>query len=149
MVALKPFVALALSAIALAFPTPTTEVSDLAKRTISGSASGKCGRNAFTSTQVERAASAAASRVAQGPPGQIGKNKYPHRFNNREGFVFSPNCKAPLFEFPIFQNKVYTGESPGPDRVIIGSIRGSDAAYCGLITHTGAQGNNFVQCESG
>ncbi|CAE6355202.1 unnamed protein product [Rhizoctonia solani] len=148
MVALQNLVVLALSVVALAFPTPTTEASDLFKRAISGAAAGKCGNNAFTATKVNEAASAAASRVAQGSQGQVGRNKYPHKFNNREGFKFLPGCSAPFYEFPILQSKVYTGENPGPDRVVIGSVNGADAAYCGLITHTGAGGNNFVQCDS-
>ncbi|CEL54703.1 Guanyl-specific ribonuclease F1 OS=Gibberella fujikuroi PE=1 SV=4 [Rhizoctonia solani AG-1 IB] len=147
MVALRHLVVLALATVTLAFPTPTIDSSHLSKRTISGATAGKCGKNSFSPTQVEAAASAAASRVAQGEQGQVGKNKYPHKFNNREGFQFARDCKAPFYEFPIFQNKVYTGESPGPDRVVIGSVRGADAAYCGLITHTGAGGNKFLQCD--
>ncbi|CAE6398461.1 unnamed protein product [Rhizoctonia solani] len=83
----------------------------------------------FTATEAQTAAEAAASRVAEGS--QIGRNKYPHRFNNREGLQFQPDCKAPFYEFPIFKNKIYNGESPGADRVVIGSTRGADAAFCG------------------
>ncbi|KAH7323374.1 Ribonuclease/ribotoxin [Rhizoctonia solani] len=146
MVALQNFVVLALSALALAFPTPI-ETPDLFKRTISGAAGADCDDAIlFTATEVQTAAQAAASRVAEGS--QIGRNRYPHRFNNREGFTFLPDCKAPFYEFPIFKNKVYNGGSPGADRVVIGSVRGADAAYCGVMTHRSARGNAFVQCDA-
>ncbi|CAE6487597.1 unnamed protein product [Rhizoctonia solani] len=65
------------------------------------------------------------------------------------GFTFQSDCNAPFFEFPIFKSQVYTGGSPGPDRVVIGSVNGEDAAFCGLITHTGAAGRNgFLQCQA-
>ncbi|CUA72991.1 hypothetical protein RSOLAG22IIIB_05123 [Rhizoctonia solani] len=142
---LQTYVVLALSAFAMAIPTPT-KTSVLFKRTITGAQSASCGNNEFTVTAVQSAAEAAASRVAEGS--QVGRNKYPHKFNNREGFEFLPGCQAPFFEFPIFESKVYTGGSPGPDRVVIGSVDGADAAFCGLMTHTGAGGNNFLQCEA-
>ena len=37
-----------------------------------------------------------------------------------------------------------TASSPGPDRVIITQ----DCEEAGVITHSGAQGNNFVECEA-
>ncbi|CAE6511705.1 unnamed protein product [Rhizoctonia solani] len=145
MVALQNFVVLALSALALAIPTPTT-TPDLVKRAISGSKSGTCGNNKFSASVVEEAASAAVSHIAAGS--QVGWNKYPHRFNNREGFEFQEGCNRPFYEFPIFKSKVYNGKgSPGPDRVVIGNVNGGDAAFCGLMTHTGAGGNKFSQCD--
>ncbi|KAJ1305606.1 hypothetical protein OPQ81_000603 [Rhizoctonia solani] len=146
MVAFQRFVVLALSALALAVPTPTIEIPDLIKRTITGSEGATCGRNVFTASDVEAAASAAVSHIAEGS--QIGRNKYPHRFNNREGLQFQGDCQKPFYEFPIFKSHIYTGGSPGPDRVVIGSVNGEDAVFCGLMTHTGAGGNNFLQCES-
>ncbi|KAI1847911.1 hypothetical protein JX265_001917 [Neoarthrinium moseri] len=69
-------------------------------------------------------------------------NNYPHQYNNYEGFSFP--TKAPWYEFPILSSyKVYTGGSPGADRVIFDSKGALDA----LITHTGASGNNFVACK--
>ncbi|CAE6475549.1 unnamed protein product, partial [Rhizoctonia solani] len=128
MVALfRTFVVLALSALAVAVPTHI-ETRDLVKRTISGAQGVNCGKAQFSASEVQTAAEAAASRVAEGS--QVGRNKYPHRFNNREGFEFLPDCNAPFYEFPIFKSKVYTGESPGPDRVVIGSVSGADAAFC-------------------
>ncbi|CAE6519175.1 unnamed protein product [Rhizoctonia solani] len=142
------FTLLALSALALAIPTPTKS-STLFNRTVSGAAGANCGKNTFTATEVEAAAAAAASHAAAGS--QIGKNKYPHRFNNREGFEFQSNCNPPFLEFPIFNSKVYAGGSPGPDRVFIPRFRVqliNPTGLTGVITHTGASGNGFLQCEA-
>lgn len=69
-------------------------------------------------------------------------DKYPHQYNNYEGFNF-PTAK-PWYEFPILSSgAVYTGGSPGADRVIFDSKGALDM----LITHTGASGNNFVACK--
>ncbi|KAH0838937.1 hypothetical protein AYO21_05983 [Fonsecaea monophora] len=71
-----------------------------------------------------------------------GSDDYPHQYNNFEGFDFS--VSAPYFEFPILDTfKVYNGGSPGPDRVIFND----DGDYAGVITHTGASGDDFVACE--
>ncbi|KAK4174851.1 putative guanyl-specific ribonuclease [Triangularia setosa] len=68
-------------------------------------------------------------------------NSYPHRYNNYEGFNFP--TPAPWYEYPIMKTyNVYTGGSPGPDRVIFDS----NGAFDKLITHTGASGNAFVAC---
>ncbi|KAG8630605.1 hypothetical protein KVT40_002224 [Elsinoe batatas] len=66
---------------------------------------------------------------------------YPHKYNNYEGFEF--DVPGPWQEFPIIDNKAYTGGSPGADRIIFNE-------YCevaGEITHTGASGNAFVGCS--
>lgn len=39
---------------------------------------------------------------------------------------------------------MYQGGSPGPDRIIFDD----DGVLNGLITHTGASGNGFVECQS-
>ncbi|KAF3018822.1 hypothetical protein G7054_g9615 [Neopestalotiopsis clavispora] len=71
-------------------------------------------------------------------------NDYPHQYNNYEGFSFPTS--APWYEFPILSSyAVYTGGSPGADRVIFDGKGNFDA----LITHTGASGNNFVACTKG
>ncbi|KAI2612577.1 uncharacterized protein GGS25DRAFT_124889 [Hypoxylon fragiforme] len=71
----------------------------------------------------------------------VGSNDYPHQFNNREGFDF-PGA-SPYYEFPILSSFVpYTGGSPGPDRVVFNRA----GTFQGGITHTGASGNNFVEC---
>lgn len=47
-----------------------------------------------------------------------GSDKYPHQYNDYEGFSFP--TASPWYEFPILSSySVYTGGSPGPDRVIL------------------------------
>ncbi|KAG7289316.1 hypothetical protein NEMBOFW57_005683 [Staphylotrichum longicolle] len=71
-------------------------------------------------------------------------NSYPHKYNNYEGFSFPTS--APWYEFPILaSHAVYTGGSPGADRVVFDKNGALDM----LITHTGASGNNFVACVKG
>ena len=73
---------------------------------------------------------------------RLGSDHYPHQYNDYEGFSFP--TAAPWYEFPILSSyTVYTGGSPGPDRVIFDSHGNFDS----LITHTGASGNNFVACK--
>jgi hypothetical protein len=64
-----------------------------------------------------------------------------HQYNNYEGFNFP--VSGPYQEFPIKSSGVYTGGSPGPDRVVFNT----NGQYAGAITHTGASGNNFVGCS--
>ncbi|KAJ3542590.1 hypothetical protein NM208_g4013 [Fusarium decemcellulare] len=72
----------------------------------------------------------------------LGSGDYPHQYNDREGFTFT--TPGPWYEFPILSTfKVYSGGSPGPDRVIFDSGGNFDS----LITHTGASGDNFVTCK--
>ncbi|KAI1107183.1 ribonuclease-domain-containing protein [Jackrogersella minutella] len=72
----------------------------------------------------------------------VGSNDYPHEYEDREGFDF-PGA-APYYEFPILSSfDVYTGGSPGADRVVFNG----DGTYQGAITHTGASGDNFVECK--
>ncbi|CAE6450048.1 unnamed protein product, partial [Rhizoctonia solani] len=132
MIALRYFMILALSALTIAIPT-LVETPDLSKRTIGGATAADCNGIRFTSDEVQIAAQAAASRINNHT--QVGRSRYPHKFNNREGFNFLPNCAAPFFEFPIFSDKVYTGgennnEKPGADRVVVGSVTGEDATFC-------------------
>lgn len=69
-------------------------------------------------------------------------DSYPHQYNDYEGFSFP--TAAPWYEFPILSSfKVYTGGSPGPDRVIFDSKGNFDS----VITHTGASGDDFVACK--
>jgi hypothetical protein len=71
-----------------------------------------------------------------------GKNKYPHSLDNREGFPWFTN--PPYYEFPIMSSrKVYTGGSPGADRVIFDD----EGNFARALTHTGASGNAFVECK--
>ena len=47
----------------------------------------------------------------------VGSDKYPHQYEDYEGFSFPD--PGPYYEFPILSSyKVYTGGSPGADRVI-------------------------------
>ncbi|EXJ82865.1 ribonuclease T1 [Capronia epimyces CBS 606.96] len=71
-----------------------------------------------------------------------GTDKYPHVYNDYEGFSFQ--VAGPYYEFPILRDfKTYDGGSPGPDRVIFNT----DGDLAGVITHTGASGNDFLQCD--
>ena len=71
-----------------------------------------------------------------------GSSTYPHKYNNYEGFDFP--VTGPYEEFPILKSgAVYSGGSPGADRVIFSTA----GKYAGAITHTGASGNDFVGCS--
>nr|VWO94389.1 Laccase-2 (EC (Benzenediol:oxygen oxidoreductase 2) (Diphenol oxidase 2) (Urishiol oxidase 2) [Ganoderma boninense] len=58
------------------------------------------------------------------------------------GFSF-PSCSGEFFEYPLEQGEAYNGGSPGADRVIYDD--GGD--FCACLTHDGASGNNFVECD--
>ncbi|KAG8737047.1 hypothetical protein FRC10_008643 [Ceratobasidium sp. 414] len=135
---------IALSGLALAVPTPT-KIIPFDKRTISGVTGADCDGFTFTPSQVAAAASAAATYIARDVT--AGSNSYPHVFNNREGFGFNSDCSPPYYEFPLFRSKTYTGGDPSYNRVIIGSVSDSGAEFCGVVTHRGARGNNFLQCD--
>ncbi|KAL9531941.1 Guanyl-specific Ribonuclease [Sphaerulina musiva] len=99
-----------------------------------------CGSYQYTAARVRAALNQGVMYYNNGQ--QVGDNDYPHTFNNREGFNFA--VSGPYQEFPILQNgNVYTGGSPGADRVVFNT----NGAYAGAITHTGASGNNFVGCS--
>lgn len=99
----------------------------------------------YSQTDIDNAATAALSYYANGET--VGNDKYPHRYNDYEGFDFS--CSAPYLEFPIESGSTYSGGSPGADRVVIGSISGDDssAQYCAVITHDGQSNNDFAECS--
>ncbi|KAK3308379.1 Ribonuclease/ribotoxin [Chaetomium strumarium] len=99
-----------------------------------------CGSVCYTTTHIQSALNKGYSLEESGND----INNYPHRYNNYEGFDFPTS--GPWYEFPIMSShSVYSGGSPGPDRVIFDS----DGNFDMLITHTGASGNNFVACRSG
>ncbi|SPN99073.1 related to Extracellular guanyl-specific ribonuclease Fl2 [Cephalotrichum gorgonifer] len=76
----------------------------------------------------------------------LGNNKYPHRFNNREGLVFATS--GPYQEFPIIASGNYSGGSPGADRVVIDPAFQGSCVFVGGMTHTGASTRNgFVECS--
>lgn len=83
----------------------------------------------ISSRAIESASLTALSHLNAGTT--VGSNNYPHKFNNREGFIFNTGCKAPYYEFPVFNDYIYTGGKPGVDRVVIGSWDGTNAKYCG------------------
>ncbi|OBT67448.1 hypothetical protein VE03_02968 [Pseudogymnoascus sp. 23342-1-I1] len=98
-----------------------------------------CGSTSYTAAQVSAAAAAACQYYKNGST--AGSSTYPHQYNNYEGFNFA--VAGPWQEFPILSGGVYTGGSPGADRVVINTSCG----LAGAITHTGASGNNFVGCS--
>ena len=65
-----------------------------------------CGRNNYTSDQIEDA-SDEACRLYRSRK-QVGRNNYPHRYNNFEGFEFQ-GYDAPFQEFPIVSGGVFDG----------------------------------------
>ncbi|CCO33766.1 putative RING finger protein C6B12,07c [Rhizoctonia solani AG-1 IB] len=129
-----------------ALPTTNTTLSIVVKRSINGATGSDCNGYTFTAAQVSAAAQASLSHVLAGTT--VGTNKYPHVLDNREGFTYPSGCTVTRYEFPIFRNKIYTGGDPSVDRVIIGHVSGSSAYSCGVLTHQGASGNNFLQCDS-
>lgn len=64
------------------------------------------------------------------------------RYNNYEGFDLA--VSGPYQEFPILHSfKDYSGGSPGADRVVFNT----DGELAAVVTHTGAQGNDFLECD--
>jgi len=47
----------------------------------------------------------------------LGRDKYPHVYNDYEKFQFD-HAQKPYLEFPVLTNGAYDGESPGADRVV-------------------------------
>ncbi|KAI6781489.1 Guanyl-specific ribonuclease F1-like protein [Emericellopsis cladophorae] len=97
-----------------------------------------CGGKSYTAQQVSNAIDEGCSYFESGSD----VNSYPHRYNNYEGFDFK-GLDGPFQEFPIISGGVYTGGSPGADRVVFTE---DSCALAGTITHTGASGNAFVAC---
>ncbi|KAH9907561.1 Ribonuclease/ribotoxin [Xylariomycetidae sp. FL2044] len=124
---LASILALAAAAVVTAAPAPVVEER----------AATTCGSTYYTATQVNQAAQKACSYYQAGSTA----SDYPHTYNNYEGFDFS--VSGPYLEFPMLSSGVFTGGSPGADRVIINT----SCKLAGAITHTGASGNNFVGCS--
>ncbi|KAI2468588.1 ribonuclease-domain-containing protein [Annulohypoxylon bovei var. microspora] len=116
-----------------------------------------CGSVCYWQSDIDAAVKQGYSYHQQGKT--LGSDKYPHQYNDYEGFSFPDS--APYYvrsvlravtiaagsnqsqEFPILSSfSVYTGGSPGADRVVFDG----SGDYEGSITHTGASGNNFVEC---
>ncbi|KAG8762849.1 hypothetical protein FRC12_008813 [Ceratobasidium sp. 428] len=134
------------SGFAAALPTSDATVPQVFKRSISGATGSNCNGYTFTAAQVQSAAQESLNHVLAGTT--VGDNKYPHVLDNREGFTYPSGCTVTRYEFPIFKSKIYTGGDPSVDRVIIGHVSGSSAYACGVLTHQGASGNNFLQCKN-
>lgn len=98
----------------------------------------RCGSTCYYQSDINAAVNQGCSNLRNGnTPGG-----YPHQYNDYEGFDFPDN--GPWYEYPILSSySTYSGGSPGPDRVIFTR----SCAYEGSLTHTGASGNNFVQCS--
>ncbi|KAM3513902.1 hypothetical protein MY11210_002439 [Beauveria gryllotalpidicola] len=124
------FTALFLSLVAVASAAPAELVSRAATT---------CGTVSYSASQVNAASQAACNYVKSGST--AGDSSYPHPYKNYEDFDFP--VEGPYYEFPIKSSGVYTGGSPGADRVIINKQCGQ----AGTITHRGASGNDFVGCS--
>ncbi|KAK4203225.1 Ribonuclease/ribotoxin [Triangularia verruculosa] len=103
-----------------------------------------CGNNNWSKAQIDEALAEGCRLHEDGE--QLGNNKYPHRFNNREGLVFT--ASGPYQEFPIVRNGAYSGGSPGPDRIVFNPNLNGNCVYVGTMTHTGAGGNSFNMCAT-
>lgn len=70
-------------------------------------------------------------------------------FPDYEHFYFA-HAQKPYLEFPILESGTYSGEeSPGADRVVIGSIAEDfqSAVFCAVLTHDGSTKNGFTECK--
>ncbi|EGD97271.1 extracellular guanyl-specific ribonuclease [Trichophyton mentagrophytes] len=99
-----------------------------------------CGSTYYSASQVTAASNAACDYVQSGTT--AGGSTYPHEYHNYEGFYFK-GLSGPFYEFPLRTSGVYSGGSPGADRVVITE----SCEEAGQITHTGASGGGFVACS--
>ncbi|KAI1768749.1 hypothetical protein GGR53DRAFT_476935 [Hypoxylon sp. FL1150] len=98
-----------------------------------------CGSVCYWQSDIDAAVQKGYSLYQSGQT--LGSDDYPHQYNDYEGFDFPD--PAPWYEFPILSSyDVYSGGSPGADRVVFNSA----GDYQASITHTGASGNDFVEC---
>ncbi|PWY75445.1 guanyl-specific ribonuclease T1 [Aspergillus heteromorphus CBS 117.55] len=116
----------------LALSTPTPAKRDCAY---------VCGDNCYT-TEAVAAAQADGWKLWEEWK-TVGKDEYPHRYEDYEGFDFTVG--GYYVEFPIlYDGEIFTGATgPGADRVIFNY----KDELAGVITHTGAEGDDFVSCE--
>ncbi|KAK0205383.1 guanyl-specific ribonuclease C2 [Desarmillaria ectypa] len=95
-----------------------------------------CGDNPYTPTAVRNAINNGHAYL------NSPIDTYPHLYKNYEGLIM--RCAGTVHnEFPIHYNGLYTGGSPGADRVVFDNA----GNYCAVMTHTGATGNDFVACQ--
>ncbi|KAJ9619212.1 hypothetical protein H2203_008541 [Taxawa tesnikishii (nom. ined.)] len=105
-----------------------------------------CDGTAYNRSDINTAATEALRLASEGRT--VGRDKYPHAYNDYEHFTFQ-HAQAPYLEFPITRTgRAYDGQSPGADRIVIGSIADdySSAVYCAVITHDGQRKNGFAEC---
>ncbi|KZV81253.1 Ribonuclease/ribotoxin, partial [Exidia glandulosa HHB12029] len=104
-----------------------------------------CDGTEYTRADIAAAAKKALELASEGKT--LGRDKYPHAYHDYEHFSFS-HAQAPYLEFPVLHGEVYTGEAPGADRIVLGSIAEDfqSAVYCAVITHDGQKKNNFAEC---
>ncbi|KAF4635248.1 hypothetical protein G7Y89_g2852 [Cudoniella acicularis] len=136
--------------------------------------SAKCGGGAhqaaarvFSESHLEDTAESAARLNIKAPNLGVGSQTYPHTFQNRgnppEIGNFKAQCTGDKQEYPLFTDKIFNGgdssdrtraENPQADRIVIQiqpeTKKGSNTypvLFCGLMTHDGAPGNDFVECS--
>ncbi|KAG6036496.1 hypothetical protein E4U41_005701 [Claviceps citrina] len=115
--------------------------SFLAAAVAAAGGSATCGSTEYSSEAVAKAADASCQRVKKGTA--VGSNSYPHQYKNFEKFSLK-GLSGPFYEFPILASgQIYSGGSPGPDRVIITK----DCTQAGVLTHQGAKNNAFRECN--
>ncbi|RJE26735.1 guanyl-specific ribonuclease [Aspergillus sclerotialis] len=96
-----------------------------------------CGSHCYTNSEVSAAQHGGYNLYSSNDY----VNDYSHEYHNYEGSDFP--VPGEYYEFPIMSNgDTYDGGSPGADRVIFNT----DDQLAGVITHTGASGNDFVAC---
>ncbi|KAI1752443.1 guanine specific ribonuclease N1 [Xylaria castorea] len=99
-----------------------------------------CGTVCYTQSEIDQAVNQGYGYYQDDET--VGNDNYPHQYNNYEGFDFPD--QGPWYEFPILSSgRVYTGGSPGADRVVFDN----NGDFQDAITHTGASGNDFVGCN--
>lgn len=135
------------AAVALALPAPANVKAHVGITKLSGtsalfekrqSCAETCGSTCYYQSDLDAAVSQGYQLYQDGDE----DGDYPHTYNNYEGFDFP--VSGPYQEYPVLSDyQVYTGGSPGPDRVIFNT----EGTYAGTITHTGASGDDFVACQ--
>ena len=99
-----------------------------------------CGSTCYYQSDIDAALNKGYSLYQSGQT--LGSNDYPHTETNYEGFDFA--VPGPYQEFPILNTyKVYSGGAPGADRVVFNT----KGQFADLVTHTGASGNDFLECR--
>lgn len=133
--------ALSILSTVLALPTAmASEAAEDATPSVVGRQScyATCGTTCYTQLTVNKALNEGYNDYVNGDT----PHGYPHTYYDRDGFDLLVD--GPYLEFPILHSyRAYTGGAPGPDRVVFNT----NGDYAGSITHTGASGNNFVQCS--